>query len=156
MSQHSDFFRANVGAMIINKQGDVLVFQRTHPGNHAWQLPQGGLEPGEDPINGVMREVGEETGIPEGKLKLLAEASEWLAYELPEQYRSAKTGRGQVQKWFLFRFRGRDEDIQPDGHEFAAWQWMDCSELLRTVVAFRRPVYERLLKEFRSYLARPS
>ena len=151
MAANDSFFRANVGAMIINQQGEVLVFERAKVKN-AWQMPQGGIEAGEHPRNAVLREIGEETGIPPDKLELLAEASEWLAYELPEQYRSSKTGRGQVQRWFLFRFHGTDRDIRPDQREFSAARWVDASTLVQTTADFRRPLYQRLLEEFNAYL----
>lgn len=150
MNTNGNFFRANVGALIINRSGEILVFERSDV-KDAWQMPQGGLESNELPLDGVLREIKEETAIPAEKLQLLAEASEWLAYELPEQYRTSKTGRGQVQKWFLFRFAGTDEDIRPDQTEFNAWRWVDSQTLLQSAVAFRRPIYQRLLNEFGSF-----
>jgi putative (di)nucleoside polyphosphate hydrolase len=151
-----EFFRANVGAVIVDGGGRVLAFRRARAAGEAWQLPQGGLEPGETPRAAVYREVREETGIDARHLELLAETAGWLSYELPEQYRSAKTGRGQTQKWFLFRFTGSDRDIRPDEDEFTAFRWMQTAELLAAVVAFRRPVYERLLQEFAPKLPRAS
>ena len=151
MATPGNFFRANVGAMIINGQGDVLVFERADA-KGAWQMPQGGIEAGELPRDAVMREVFEETGIAPEKLELLAEVPGWLAYELPEQFRSAKTGMGQVQKWFLFRFRGKDHDIQVDAREFAAAKWVNARDLPQMTADFRRPVYQRLLEEFSPFL----
>lgn len=150
MTVPGSFFRANVGAMIINGQGEVLVFERADV-KDAWQMPQGGIEAGEPPIDAVMREIREETGIFAEKLELMAEASEWLAYELPEQYRNKKTGMGQVQKWFLFRFVGEDLDIKPDKREFTAARWVKASVLLQITVDFRRSLYQRLLNEFDQY-----
>ena len=155
MDTNGIFFRANVGAAIINQSGEILVFERADV-KGAWQMPQGGLEPNELPLDAVLREIKEETAIPPEKLQLLAEASEWLAYELPEQYRTSKTGRGQVQKWFLFRFIGTDEDIQPDQTEFNAWQWVEAPVLLQSTVSFRRPIYQRLLYEFESFFNKSS
>ncbi|MEE8304679.1 MAG: RNA pyrophosphohydrolase, partial [Candidatus Tectomicrobia bacterium] len=82
------------------------------------------------------------------QLELLHEASQWLSYELPEMYRTKKTGRGQTQKWFLFKFVGDDADIRPDQNEFTEWQWFAFEALLDQVIAFRRPVYSRLQQEF--------
>ncbi len=152
MATKSSFFRANVGAMIINRQGKVLVFERADL-KDAWQMPQGGIEAGEAPRDAVFREVGEETGIHRDKLKLLAEASEWLAYELPEQYRNSKTGLGQVQKWFLFRFCGEEQDIRPDQSEFTSARWVNATTLQQITVEFRQPIYRRLLREFDQYLS---
>ena len=154
MTARSEFFRASVGAVIVDDKGNLLAFQRARTVEHAWQLPQGGLELCETPPTAVLREIREETGIAPESLTLVAEAPEWLAYELPEEKRSAKTGRGQVQKWYLFRFVGSDKDIQPDGEEFLAWRWMTSDQLLKSAVAFRRPVYMRLFDVFGSHLGR--
>jgi putative (di)nucleoside polyphosphate hydrolase len=151
-----EFFRANVGAVIADRAGRVLAFRRARVAGEAWQLPQGGIEPGETPLAAVYREVKEETGIDPQHLEPLAETAGWLTYELPEQYRSSKTGRGQTQKWFLFRFTGSDRDIRPDAREFAAFRWMSAAELVTAVVAFRRPVYEQLLREFAPKIPRPA
>ncbi len=145
------FFRAGVGAMIVNARGEILVLERVDvPG--AWQMPQGGIEAGESPRDAVMREVAEETAIPARALSMVAEAPEWLAYELPASYRSRKTGLGQVQRWYLFRFTGVDDDIRPGHAEFRAWRWVTRSALLELAVEFRRPVYARLLTEFGAWL----
>ena len=151
-SSHLQIFRAGVGAVIINESGQVLGLERKHILG-AWQFPQGGLKQDEAPLDAVVREVLEETGIEEGNLELLASSSRWLAYELPEEARTEKVGRGQVQKWFLFRFTGPDEAItMGDGKEFRAWKWMSIAELTSNVVSFKRPVYQELTKEFKSYL----
>jgi len=145
-------FRANVGAVIVNADGLVLALERKKiPGS--WQLPQGGLDEGEEPQEAVRREIREETGIETVHLELLATTPRWLAYELPEESRSQKTGRGQVQKWFLFRFTGLDEAItMGDGKEFRAWEWTSMQALLSKVVAFKQPVYQELGEYFKKYL----
>ena len=144
-------FRAGVGAVILNKSGKVLGFERKDiPG--AWQLPQGGLED-ESPLEAVKREVYEETGIGANDLELLSTESRLLAYELPPEARTQKTGRGQVQYWFLFRFTGQDEAITlGDKKEFSAWKWMSMQKLATRVVSFKQPVYQELVKDFKSYL----
>ena len=150
-------FRANVGAVIINSRGQVLALERTGMKN-AWQMPQGGLDAGEDPWQGVLREVREETGIRPERLERLAEHPDWLAYELPPEKRTPKLGRGQVQKWFLLRLMpGSGEEIdlaQATEAEFSAWRWMEFDELLDIVIGFRRPLYLRLQEEFRPYLGK--
>ena len=141
----SQTFRAGVGAVIVNHSGDVLALERSDiPG--AWQMPQGGLKIGEAPLVAVKREIREETGIEEGKLQKISSVNRLLAYELPINHRSKKTGRGQVQYWFVFRYQGTDERITlGDKKEFTAWKWISMDELVSSVVGFKRPVYEELV-----------
>ena len=144
-------FRAGVGAVILNDSGKVLGLERKDiPG--AWQLPQGGLKD-ETPLEGVKREILEETGIQARDLQLLAECPRLLAYELPPEARTQKIGRGQVQYWFLFRFTGKEKAITlGDQKEFSAWKWMSMKKLAKKVVSFKQPVYRELVKEFKDYL----
>jgi putative (di)nucleoside polyphosphate hydrolase len=153
LKKPAEYFRAGVGAVIIDGNGLVLALERMGIAG-AWQFPQGGLKSGEEPLAAVYREIAEETGIAEGGLELLESAPEPLAYELPLEARSSKTGRGQVQYWFLFRFRGQESAINLErGGEFRAWQWLPFHELLQKAVEFRRPVYRRLAELFGGYLA---
>jgi putative (di)nucleoside polyphosphate hydrolase len=144
-------FRAGVGAVILKKDGLVLGLERKDiPG--VWQLPQGGLDDNETPVEAVKREIREETGIEASDLELVASMPRWLAYELPEEARSKKIGRGQVQRWFLFRFRGSDEAITlGDKKEFRAWKWIGMDELTSIVVSFKQPVYQELAEYFKWY-----
>lgn len=136
--------------------GCVLVFERTDkPGQ--WQLPQGGLDAGEEPTEASLRELQEETGITPELVELVAEHPDWLAYELPPDRRRSKTGRGQVQKWFLYRFLGADADIDlspPKGErqEFSAFRWVPLSDLLEEVWEVRRPIYGALLEAWSELL----
>ena len=154
--QHAQTFRAGVGAVILNKGGLVLGLERKDiPG--AWQLPQGGLDADESPLQAVKREVLEETGIEEKDLELLATAPRWLAYELPEGARTKKIGRGQVQRWFLFRFTGSDEAITlGDKKEFRAWEWTSMAELASKIVSFKQPLYQELAEYFKLYFENPA
>ena len=148
-------FRANVGAVVIDSSGRVLALERADV-RGAWQLPQGGLDEKEEPADAVLRELREETGIHSDALSLLDEHPEWLAYELPEELRSERLGRGQVQKWFLFRFEGEDRDIDltdAETVEFRAWRWMRLSDLARETIGFRQPIYQKLVAGFARYLA---
>ncbi|MHC4548625.1 MAG: NUDIX domain-containing protein [Planctomycetota bacterium] len=142
------YFRAGVGAVIADDQGKVLTLERSDvPG--AWQLPQGGIEEGEAPLAAVLREIREETGIAEDELELAGEYPEPLVYELPPEARSAKTGMGQVQYWFRFRYRRRDEDKRlPKGGEFRAGSWRPLDRVASEAVEFRRRVYQRLAQHF--------
>lgn len=141
----SQWFRAGVGAVITNDRGEVLAFERKDVSG-AWQLPQGGLDADEEPLGGIYREVEEETGIGKEHLTLLSATPRLLAYELPPEYRSHKTGRGQVQYWYIFRLAA-DEDVigLGDNKEFKAWQWMSMTQLAATTVAFRQTVYQDLV-----------
>jgi putative (di)nucleoside polyphosphate hydrolase len=156
MSSPAQYFRAGVGAVIVNASGLVLALERADI-HGAWQLPQGGIEASEEPAQAVFREVAEETGILQKDLELLHVFPEPLVYELPVSARSEKTGRGQVQYWFLFRFRGSENAIDVTGSgEFRTWKWMPFNQLFNSVADFRKPVYQRLAEEFRHYLAKPN
>lgn len=137
-------FRAGVVAVIRRGNGDVLAFERADVSG-AWQLPQGGLDAGEDPYDTVWREVAEETGLGPDQLEILGEYPEWVVYELPADRRSAKTGLGQAQKWFVFRVVDDAVVPTPDQREFVAWKWVTPSWLAEHVVDFRRASYERVL-----------
>jgi len=148
--ESSQTFRAGVGAVIVNHSGKVLALERRDiPG--AWQMPQGGLKIGEAPLVAVKREIREETGIEEGYLEAISSVDRLIAYELPQNYRSKKTGRGQVQYWFVFRYQGTDDGVTlGDRKEFGNWRWTSMDEVASMVVAFKKPVY----KELAIYLAR--
>jgi putative (di)nucleoside polyphosphate hydrolase len=153
MKSPAHYFRAGSGAAIINPRGLVLALERTDfPGS--WQLPQGGLKATETPLEAMFREVKEETGIPQSKLDLLDTYPDPLAYELPEEAWSRKTGRGQVGYWFLLRFRGADDDIDL-GHsrEFNRWKWIPFRRLTSQVVDFRKPVYRKLNERFKPHFS---
>jgi putative (di)nucleoside polyphosphate hydrolase len=142
------FFRAGAGAVILNGRGQVLAFERKDVAG-AWQLPQGGLEPGECPLEAAFREIDEETGIKKDALRVLSSEPVLLHYELPPKDRTEKTGRGQVHYWFLFSYNGPDTDITlGEKKEFNDWKWTTLEHLAAEVVAFKRSVYEELLKRW--------
>jgi putative (di)nucleoside polyphosphate hydrolase len=142
-------FRAGVGALIVNRAGLILLLERRdRPGS--WQMAQGGLDPGENPEEGVLREVAEETGIEATDLQKIVAVDRLLAYELPAQLRNKKTGRGQVQYWFIFSFTGSDDLITlGDGQEFVRWEWVSMVEAVARVVAFKKTVYRELAEYYR-------
>lgn len=154
MKSPAQYFRAGIGAVIVNSKRLILALERADtPG--AWQLPQGGLEASEEPLQAALREIGEETSITETDLELLDLYPEPLVYELPVSARSEKTGRGQVQYWFLFKFHGIDDEIDvKSGGEFRSWKWMPFDSLLNSVIDFRKPVYRRLIEQFRGYISK--
>ena len=141
-SQH---FRAGTGAVILNPDLDrVLLFKRNGSVDD-WQFPQGGLDIGEEPLDGVMREIWEETGITKGALQQLPVKPKLLAYEIPAEHRTDKTGRGQTQWWFFFQFVGEHSAITlGDQEEFSDFQWTTMDDAVERIVGFKREVYEGL------------
>jgi putative (di)nucleoside polyphosphate hydrolase len=144
--------------MLLNRDGRVFVGQRIDNTLEAWQMPQGGIDPGEDAHAAAIREMGEETGVTPDKVSLIAEAGEELFYDLPpELIGKVWKGkyRGQRQRWFLFRFEGNDSDIRIDtAHpEFRAWRWAEPADLPRLIVPFKRELYEQVLAAFADHLA---
>ena len=138
------FFRANVGALVFDRHGRVLVLRRKDVATPTWQLPQGGLQMGESPQSALQRELGEETGLEPDDYVVTAEYPRWLAYELPEAYQSLRLGKGQVQKWFICRLVDDLAMVRPDQVEFDAFKWVSLDEMVVHAVAFRRSIYEQL------------
>jgi putative (di)nucleoside polyphosphate hydrolase len=141
-------FRAGAGAVILDREGRVLAFDRADVDGPAWQLPQGGLERGESPERAVWREVEEETGLTRERLELIGRLDEPLAYELPEAWRSGRTGRGQVIYWFFFRLADATPLPPLPRGEFRACRPMDFDELVEAAIDFRQPSYRRLRQHF--------
>ncbi len=148
-------YRPAVGIMLVNGRGEVLVARRTDtPRTPAWQMPQGGIDPGETPAQAAMRELAEEIGT--GKAEIVAESRVWLTYELPPGLAGSMWGgryRGQRQKWFVMRFTGCDADIDlaTEHPEFDAWQWVSPEQLPELIVSFKRQLYIDVLTEFREH-----
>lgn len=156
-------YRPNVGAVLFNQAGLVLVARRADMPNAegragGWQLPQGGVDEGEDLRVAVLRELAEEIGT--GQAEIIAEHPEWLTYDFPpelQRMRMAQKYRGQRQRWFALRFTGHDSDIRLDADphpEFDAWRWARIEELPELAVNFKRAIYEELVREFGRFAAR--
>lgn len=150
-------YRPCVGVMLINQSGEVFVAQRNDRYKEAWQMPQGGVEKGEDVRDAALRELEEETGITRDLVSVIAESDGWLPYDLPhELVPKIWKGRfrGQEQKWFLMRFNGRDDqiDIATEHPEFSQWRWLPIDLLVDHIVPFKRDVYARVVDEFRALL----
>ena len=141
-------FRAGIGAVILDKAGRVLVLRRKGARDGAWQMPQGGIEPGETPLEALHRELREETGLERAAVQVVMTSGEWLAYELPAEYRNAKVGWGQVQRWFLCEL-SPGATVIPDNVEFTAAEWVDAQTVIDRAVQFRARLYDRVLREFR-------
>ena len=150
-------YRPAAGVMLLSREGKVWVGQRRDSTLQAWQMPQGGLDPGEEPLEGALRELEEETGIGRDLVEILARCPRELTYDLPEDLIGKvwkKRWVGQRQTWFLARFLGRDEDVNLEtAHpEFRAWKWAEPAELPAMIVPFKRDLYRQLLSAFRDYL----
>ena len=148
-------YRSNVGIMMVNEKGYVFVGQRLDNNQNAWQMPQGGIDAGEDPETAAYRELLEETGVKKQDVRFVASSSQWLSYDLPEDLIPILWNgkfRGQKQKWFLFKFLGEDGDINiaTEHPEFSKWKWISKENLLKEIVPFKKSVYENVLKEFKS------
>ncbi len=150
-------YRPCAGAMILNREGKVFVGKRIDSTLDAWQMPQGGIDTGEAPLDAAIREVGEETGIAPLLITLIAEAPKELVYDLPEELVGKLwkgKWRGQRQRWFLFDFVGedRDIDIATDHQEFSAWKWADVGDITGMIVPFKKRLYEDVLAAFDEHL----
>jgi len=146
-----DRYRRNVGLMLIAPDRRIFVGQRANQPN-AWQMPQGGVDDGETPVEAACRELWEEVGTT--RALLLRESAGWFTYDVPEALRPTHwKGRwhGQAQKWFALAFTGADSDIDIAAHdrEFDAWQWMGTAEMLGHIAPFKRAVYEAVFAEFK-------
>ncbi len=138
-------FRAGTVAVVADSRGRVLAFQRSdRPGQ--WQLPQGGIDVGETPVDGAWRELEEETGLGPEHVRLVAEYPDWTVYEWPDEAKREHR-LGQVQRWFFFEMFDDAVEPQPDGDEFDDWQWVEIPWLIDQVVEFRRDSYRRVLGE---------
>jgi putative (di)nucleoside polyphosphate hydrolase len=150
-------YRPGVGVMLLDTAGRVFAGQRIDNPAPAWQMPQGGIDLGEDPRAAALRELAEETGIPASAVEIVAETG-WISYDLPHELvpRIWKGRfRGQRQRWYLMRFLGEDSlvDIAVEPAEFRAWAWVDPAELAEKIVPFKRDLYTAVLEAFAADLA---
>jgi len=149
-------YRPCVGLMLLDRRGRVFVAKRNDVDADAWQMPQGGIDPGETPRQAALRELAEEIGTD--KAEIIAESEDWLDYDLPPHLLGKAWGgrfRGQSVRWFALRFTGLDADIdleapgEAHAPEFSDWKWVALEALPGLAVDFKRPLYEALVARFR-------
>ena len=152
----TDKYRKCVGMMILNSNKEILVGRRLdHPSGY-WQMPQGGIDDDENPIEAVWREMLEEIGT--NKAELIKISNQWINYDIPsETLKTLPWGQkyiGQTQKWFAFNFLGEDSDINvgTDSPEFSEWKWSRMDLIVDSIVPFKRNVYSIILEEFKDLL----
>lgn len=149
-------YRHGVGMMVFNDPKEIFMGRRLDFPQGAWQLPQGGLNPGEDPIKAALRELYEETGME--TVEMVAESKHWYHYDFPGALSRRIWGgqfKGQTQKWFLMRFQGAEEEIRLNLHhdpEFCQWRWVPYETIPHEAISFKRPLYRHLIKEFQGAL----
>ncbi|WP_296478288.1 RNA pyrophosphohydrolase [Roseinatronobacter sp.] len=151
-------YRPCVGIMLINAQGLIFAAQRIDSPTPAWQMPQGGIDEGENPGVAALRELQEEISVTPDLVAPLSETGDWLAYDLPHDIvPNIWNGcyKGQQQRWFLMRYLGRDDqiNIQTSHPEFSEWRWIAADEMLDAIVPFKRQIYKQVIDEFRDWLA---
>lgn len=151
-------YRPCVGVVLINPQGLIFAGQRLDNPAPAWQMPQGGIDDGEKPRQAALRELWEETGVTGDLVEFIGKTHGWVTYDLPPELLGKVWGgkyRGQKQKWFLYRFTGRDDQVRIDTEhpEFSHWRWISADEMVASIVPFKRAVYEEVVRSFRAYLA---
>ena len=148
-SEH--LYRPGVGMMVLNSQKQVFMAQRIDFPLGAWQMPQGGIEPEEEPLSAALRELKEEIGTC--NMRVIAETQDWLSYDVPEDLRPLlwkDLYQGQRQKWFALEFKGSDNEIclETAHPELRQWQWVSLSEVPLLAVSFKQKLYEEVISEF--------
>jgi putative (di)nucleoside polyphosphate hydrolase len=154
---NDNLYRRGVGVMLLNREGKVFVGLRIDNRDEAWQMPQGGIDEGEEPWSTALRELEEETGIRPQLVERIAQCPERLKYRLPDELVGVvwkEPWIGQDQDWYLARFLGGDGDVDiaTSDPEFRDWKWVEPAELPDSIVPFKRDLYRRLLREFADYL----
>lgn len=151
-----NLYRSGVGIIMLNKNGEVFVGQRFDFPSDAWQMPQGGIDSGEETEEAMLRELLEEVGT--NNVSIITRNKDWLYYDLPPELQQKLWGGrflGQKQIWFVVKFLGDDSEVNINTHrpEFSDWKWVDVQQLPSLIVNFKRKLYEQLLIEFKEHLS---
>jgi putative (di)nucleoside polyphosphate hydrolase len=149
-------YRSGVGIMLLNSENKIFVGKRIDNNSDAWQMPQGGIDAGEDEDLAMFRELAEETGIVESKIEILGKSRRYFYYNLPYKLQKKFWGGkylGQKQRWYLARFNGDEKDInvQTEIPEFSEWKWIGSEEILSAIVKFKRDLYGEIITEFSQF-----
>ncbi len=154
----ADKYRPAAGIALFNKRGQVFLGKRNSTNSpYIWQMPQGGIDAGESPLQAAIRELEEETGIAQKHIKLIGHIEDWLYYDFPPDYKGSKKARGwhgQKQKWFAFAFLGPDKYVDLAAHkpvEFTDWKWDSLARAAKLVVPFKHHIYKRIHTEFSKF-----
>lgn len=147
-------YRSGVGIVVINPSKKIFVGKRIDNNSDAWQMPQGGIDSGEDEDKAMLRELQEETGIKD--IKVLSKTSDYLYYNLPYKLQRRFWGGkflGQRQRWYLVEFTGDDKSINvaTETPEFSEWKWLSREEVINSIVSFKRDLYCQVLNEFKDF-----
>lgn len=150
-------YRSGVGIMLINDAGKIFVGKRIDNNSDAWQMPQGGIDSGEDEDTAMIRELGEETGISPNCIEIIKKSSGYFYYNLPYKLQKKFWGGkylGQKQRWYLARFNAAEEaiNIKTENPEFSDWKWISKEEILDAIVQFKRDLYLEVIEEFKDFL----
>lgn len=150
-------YRNGIGIILINSNKKIFVGKRIDNQSNAWQMPQGGIDVGEDEDLAMYRELLEETGIKSENVKLIKKSNQYFYYNLPYKLQKKFWGGkylGQKQRWYLVRFVGTDQDVNISSHEpeFSEWKWVNSDDLLNLIVSFKRKLYQELITEFSEFL----
>lgn len=156
-SKSDHMYRCGVGIMLINEDKKIFVGKRIDNNSDAWQMPQGGIDIGEDEDLAMFRELKEETGIIDSKVKIIKKSAGYFYYNLPYRLQKKFWGGkylGQKQKWYLVRFDGdeRDVNIKTAEPEFSDCKWVSKQDLIKLIVKFKRELYEEVIHEFKDFL----
>ncbi len=158
LRQKPDYlYRSGVGIMIVNDHNHMFVGKRIDNNSDAWQMPQGGIDAGEDEDVAVFRELKEETGIAEASVELIKKSQKYYYYNLPYKLQKKFWGGkylGQKQRWYLLKFRGDESliNINTEDPEFSEWKWVAKNDIINEIVSFKRQLYEDVIKEFEEFL----